>query len=114
MFNARKQSKNKLMKKTIHILFKVVAVFVVITAAVIIGIILYNYYDYNNYSTSSSHPNVTEINHYSGIDKFGVKEIYPTEPGGQEWFMNMSDIARDPRTLFTAAIPTLTKNPDGS
>ncbi len=109
-----KESKNERTKKTIQLLFIVVAVFVVITAAVIIGIILYNYYNHNNYSTSSSHPNVTEINHYSGIDKFGVKEIYPTEPGGQEWFMNMRDIVHDPRTLFTAAIPTLTKNLDGS
>lgn len=35
--------------------------------------------------------------HFAGIDKFGIKEIYPTKAGGQEWFMNMNDPARDPR-----------------
>jgi hypothetical protein len=28
---------------------------------------------------------------YSGVDKFGIKEIYPTKTGGEEWFMNMDD-----------------------
>ncbi|MDP9306214.1 MAG: hypothetical protein M3O68_07710, partial [Thermoproteota archaeon] len=27
----------------------------------------------------------------SGVDKFGIKEIYPTKEGGREWFMNMSE-----------------------
>lgn len=36
--------------------------------------------------------------HYAGIDKFGIKELYPTKPGGEEWFMNMDDPRNDPRT----------------
>jgi hypothetical protein len=34
---------------------------------------------------------------YSGVDKFGIKEIYPTKTGGEEWFMNMDDPGDDPR-----------------
>ena len=66
-----KESKNERTKKTIQLLFIGVAVFVVITAAVIISIILYSYYNHNNYSTSSSYPTVTEINHYSGKRNLG-------------------------------------------
>ena len=47
----------------------------------------------------------------STLDKFGIKEIYPTKSGGEEWFMNMQDPARDPRFNPQA---TITKNPNGS
>ena len=113
MFSSKKESENKPTKKTIQLLFKVVAVFVVITAAVIIGTMFYNHYNYNNLILPTHHP-ITSTNHYSGIDKFGIKEIYPTKIGGEEWFMNMNDITHDPRAVFTASIPTITKNPDGS
>jgi hypothetical protein len=36
--------------------------------------------------------------HYAGTDKFGIKELYPTKSGGEEWFMNMDDPGNDPRT----------------
>ena len=52
---------------------------------------------------------------YSGVDKFGIKEIYPTKTGGEEWFMNMDDPGNDPRiggegpsTIFVS------QNDDGS
>ena len=48
------------------------------------------------------------------VDPFGIREIYPTKAGGEQWFMNMNDITHDPRTSFTASNPTLTRNPDGS
>jgi hypothetical protein len=48
------------------------------------------------------------------VDPFGIREIYPTKAGGEQWFMNMNDITQDPRTSFTASHPTLTRNPDGS
>jgi len=48
------------------------------------------------------------------VDPFGIREIYPTKTGGEQWFMNMNDITHDPRMSFTAAKPTLTRNPDGS
>jgi hypothetical protein len=43
-------------------------------------------------------------------DKFGIKKIYPTKPGGEEWYMNMQDPTNDPRTK---QIP-MSKNSDGS
>jgi hypothetical protein len=51
-------------------------------------------------NTSSAH----------GLDKFGIKEIYPTKPGGEQWFMNMQDPNHDKQTNP----PSMTKNPDGS
>ena len=45
-----------------------------------------------------------------GNDKFGVKEIYPTKSGGDEWFMNMANPTSDPRFHPEK----LTKNSDGS
>jgi hypothetical protein len=45
------------------------------------------------------------------VDKFGVREIYPTKPGGEEWFMDMQNPTGDPRFNPQANI---TKNPDGS
>ena len=52
---------------------------------------------------------------YSGVDKFGIKEIYPTKTGGEDWFMNMDDPGNDPRiggegpsTIFVS------QNDDGS
>ena len=48
----------------------------------------------------------------SAVDKFGIREIYPTKPGGgEEWFMNMQNPISDPRFNPQA---TITKNPDGS
>ena len=47
----------------------------------------------------------------AGYDKFGIKEIYPTKPGGEEWYMNMLDPNNDPRTINT---PKMTQNADGS
>jgi hypothetical protein len=43
-------------------------------------------------------------------DKFGIKKIYPTKSGGEEWYMNMQDPKNDPRTK---QIP-MSKNSDGS
>ncbi len=48
---------------------------------------------------------------FIGIDKFGIREIYPSKPGGEEWFMNMQDPNNDPRTFKN---PLMTHNADGS
>ena len=45
---------------------------------------------YNYYLTSPT-------THYAGVDKFAIKEIYPTKTGGEEWFMNMNDPGNDRR-----------------
>jgi hypothetical protein len=47
----------------------------------------------------------------NNLDPFGIREIYPTKASGEQWFMNMNDPNRDPRTDPKT---TLTKNPDGS
>ena len=43
-------------------------------------------------------------------DKFGIKKIYSTKPGGEEWFMNMQDPNNDPRSKP----PSMSQNSDGS
>jgi hypothetical protein len=43
-------------------------------------------------------------------DKFGIKKIYASKPGGEQWFMDMQDPINDPRTNP----PPMTRNADGS
>jgi hypothetical protein len=52
---------------------------------------------------------------YSGVDKFGIKEIYPTKTGGEEWFMNMDDPGNDLRIGGEGPSTTFVlQNDDGS
>lgn len=44
------------------------------------------------------------------LDKFGIKKIYSSKPGGEQWFMAMQDPNNDPRTKA----PSMSKNADGS
>ena len=46
---------------------------------------------------------------FAGLDKFGIKEIYPTAPDGREWFVNMNDPKSDPLFLITNN-PPIKKN----
>ncbi len=48
---------------------------------------------------------------FIGYDKFGIREIYPSKHGGEEWFMNMDNPNDDPRTFKN---PPMTRNTDGS
>jgi Big-like domain-containing protein len=45
-------------------------------------------------------PTVNMVTNVSSgtVDQFGIKEIYPTKPGGEQWFMNMNDPNHDNRT----------------
>jgi hypothetical protein len=59
-----------------------------------------------------------DVNHRSstttvayGIDKFGIKKMYPTASGGNEWYVNMLDPKSD--SLFRN-LPSMTKQSDGS
>src|SRR6266487_4638538 len=48
-----------------------------------------------------------------GVDKFGIKKIYPTKSVGgktEEWYMNMDNPTNDART----SPPSMSKNSDGS
>jgi hypothetical protein len=48
-----------------------------------------------------------QLSHSLSYNKFGIGKIYPTKPGGQEWFMNMTDPidnrtgGETPQTTFT-------------
>jgi len=44
-------------------------------------------------------------------DKFGIKKMYATKSGGEEWYMNMPSPTNDPR--FNSGGVSLTKNADG-
>ena len=68
------------MKKSILLRIGII-VFVVIAAITLI----YNYYL------------ISPTTRYAGVDKFRIKEIYPTKTGGEEWFMKMDDPGNDPR-----------------
>lgn len=50
----------------------------------------------------------------STLDKFGIKKLYPTREGGEEWFVNMTDPKSDPRFRNWKNIGTFVKQSDGS
>src|SRR5438093_886481 len=70
-----------------------------------------------NGNTQNSYASIYEIDIFgsdstvSDIDQFGIKKLYPTKSGGEQWFMNMNDPLSDSR--FNPQ-NTITKNPDGS
>lgn len=45
------------------------------------------------------------------LDKFGIKKIYPTKTGANEWYVNMDDPDSDPNFRN---LPSMTKQSDGS
>jgi hypothetical protein len=71
----------KKIRPPLFICILVAFVIVLAAVAVIIGTMLSNQYHSNNLSSSFNRPITTSINYYSGIDLFGVKEIYPTSKG---------------------------------
>ncbi len=64
-------------------------------------------------SSATQLPTINMVTNVSPgiVDQFGIKEIYPTKPGGEQWFMNMNDPNHDNRTDPQTI---LAKNPDGS
>jgi hypothetical protein len=85
----------------------------VIMLVVIAGItVVYNYYLISPTYYPSTAPTPA---HYAGIDKFAIKEIYPTKTGGEEWFMNIDDPGNDPRIGGEGPSTTFVQqNDDGS
>ena len=51
------------------------------------------------------------VNRAGGVDKFGIREIYPTKSNGDEWFMNMNNPNNDTQTYPQVR---LIKNNDSS
>jgi hypothetical protein len=60
---------------------------------------------------SNNPPTSIISSHNRELDKFGIKEIYPTKAGGREWFINMDNPKND--TIFNPESP-ITRQPDGS
>jgi predicted MPP superfamily phosphohydrolase len=62
--------------------------------------------------TATSTPITTTQN--SHVDAFGIKKIYPTKPGGEEWFMNMDNMKADHRFEISGSGQEVKKNSDAS
>ena len=66
---------------------------------------------YNNAILSVSA--VSNDNSERVVDIFGINEIYPTRPGGREWFLN-SDDPRSDGIFFITSDKNITRQSDGS
>jgi F5/8 type C domain len=64
-----------------------------------------------NGNTQNTWASITELDIFGSDDIFGIKKLYPTKSGGEEWYMNMNNPLGDSR--FNPQ-NTITKNPDGS
>jgi hypothetical protein len=64
-----------------------------------------------NGNSANNYAHVAELDIFSSADKFGIKKLYPTKSGGEEWYINMNNPTSDSR--FNPQ-NTITKNPDGS
>ena len=62
---------------------------------------------------ASQKSNSSSLGFGGSVDKFGVKEIYPTKPGGREWFINMSNPRQDPLLDITNNV-SISRQSDGS
>jgi hypothetical protein len=66
-------------------------IYTIIVALVIsLTLIIVAFYDYNIQIFHQPASAATT----STLDKFGIREIYPTRSGGEEWFMNMQGPTR--------------------
>jgi hypothetical protein len=74
----------------------------------VVAAIIYYYY---NETTTKLQQKQNEIVQVSGIDKFGIKEVYPTQEGGREWYLNTDDPLNDNIFSITSNVP-ITKNLD--
>src|SRR2546423_849911 len=67
-------------------------------------------------STNINSSVITPINSTAiKVDKFGIKEIYPTKVGGREWYMNIANPQND--SIFYITSPSnqnITKQLDGN
>ena len=86
-----------------------ISVFVII---VIIGSTTYYYYRSQVLGRLATSFTAAGIN----LDKFGIKEIYSTKSGGEQWYFNTIDPNSDPRAGKAAGPSTnfIKRNDDGS
>ena len=63
--------------------------------------------------SSTVHMSNNSTNENTMVDKFGIKEIYPTNQHGREWYVNMTNPKNDTMLSFTFDAP-INKEKDGS
>jgi hypothetical protein len=78
---------------------------------VVFTIFVFFFLSYNNVILSVSA--LSNDNSEGVVDQFGIKEIYPTKPGGREWFLN-SDDPRSDGIFFITSDKNITRQSDGS
>jgi hypothetical protein len=95
--------KQSLIRKT----NRITAIIIVIAVSIIVTIVLSYYF----IALLNNPPSTIISSHNKALDKFGIKEIYPTTIGGREWFINMDNPKND--GIFNPESP-ITRQPDGS
>jgi hypothetical protein len=79
----------------------------IISVAIIATVVLSYYF----IAVSNNPPTIISPLHNRGLDKFGIKEIYPTKVGGRKWFINMDNPKND--GIFNPESPII-RQPNGS
>lgn len=69
----------------------------ILIIAIIILSLSISFLIYYFYSLQKPLP-IIKVNNNIKVDKFGIKEIYRSKPGGEEWYINMENPNHDPRT----------------
>jgi hypothetical protein len=69
--------------------------------------------DKNSVSTKTGATTPNNSSSYSKLDKFAIKEIYPTRVGGREWYVNMYNPIND-SIFFIGPDQSITKQNDSS
>lgn len=86
---------------------------IVFSASLFIVIMICLLQIYLQISYSVITPVFASIQNSSGLDNFGIREIYPTKENGREWYINMEDPKEDEHFSITFN-PNITKQEDGS
>jgi hypothetical protein len=91
---------------------RLISVIGIIILGIIAIVITVNYYYYNYHPIRPFHPPPAT----SGkLDKFGIKEIYLSKRGGEEWYFNTYHPQNDPQIGAEGPSPTFVQqNSDGS
>ena len=78
---------------------------------VVFTIFIFFVLSYNNVILSAA--TLSNDDSEVAVDKFGIKEIYPTKPGGREWFLNADD-PRSDGLFYITSNRNITRQNDGS
>ena len=73
-------------------LISIIAITITIIIILSLSFIVYYYF------LKKPLPAININNHDIKADKFGIKEIYRSKPGEEQWYINMDDPNHDPRT----------------